>query len=120
MNKVVLSIRGKKVVARLGIGFVELAIKKDRPENNDVSNLGINRLIGRSIEFAAEISGEENPIPMGDLYDWIDEVGIHSDEYKAVVSSFEKAFVDSMQNHIEQEEKPVKKLPVKKKATKNG
>lgn len=119
MNKVILEINGKKIEARLGIGFIELAIKKDKPENNDVSNLGMNRLIARAIEFGAEMRDEDNPMPLGDIYDWVDEVGIHSKEYQDVAKKFEKAFVASMQNHLEQPKEKEAKT-VKKKATKNG
>lgn len=119
-----LTIKGKEYEPKFGIGFMERAIKEDQPENNDIMQLPTQRLMYHALAYADERNQIEPQLTKFDVFDYLDEIGLGSEEVK----SFQVAFFNSMRVHLPDEEskkaidKIVKALTPeqKKKASKSG
>lgn len=124
MNKIKLTIAGKKYDAYFGIGFMQKAIKEERPEESNIMNIPTYPLMAHAIAYGFERKGVDSPISKYDIFDWIDSVGINSDEVKSESKKFMKAFLESMKVHLPESEKEINKalkaFEEKKKVSKSG
>ena len=89
-------IKGKGYVPKLGIGFMERAIKEDQPEGQDIMQLPTQRLMYHSLAYADERNGIEPQLTKFDIFDYLDEVGLSS----APVKQFQVEFFKSMRVHL--------------------
>src|SRR5699024_2124013 len=124
MNKCYLTIAGKKYEARLGIGFMERAIKEEKPEDSNIMNIPAIPLMAHSISYGFERRGEPSTLTKYDIHDWIDEVGLQDESVTKAKDSFMRAFLESMKTHMPDAEKDIdaalKSLEQKKKVSKSG
>lgn len=96
MNKIELKINGESREARFGIGFIQRATEKELPEDNNIMNIETPKLIYHALAYADERIGLTPKNTIYDVYDYIDSVGLNSDEYKF----FQAAFLGSMKVHL--------------------
>ena len=124
MNKVNLTINGKKYEAHVGIGFMELAIKAEKPDDSNIMNISTFPLMYHAISYAFLRKEKECPITKYDTYDWVDEKGLQSAEVEKAKDDFMKVFLESMKTHMPDASKGIDEainaLDKKKKVSKSG
>lgn len=106
MNYVQLNLGGKDRSAKLGLGFLEKAMKG---ENLSIQELFqkieseaftfLPTLLYYSLAYNCDRAKQTVDFEKEDVFDWIDEVGINSDEFK----KFQIAFFQSIKVHLPEE-----------------
>lgn len=91
-----LKINGVEYEPKFGIGFMERAIKEDKPEGEDIMQLPTQRLMYHALAYADERNGIEPRLTKYDIFDYLDEVGLSSPEVK----HFQREFFNSMRVHL--------------------
>ena len=91
-----IKIKGVEYEPKFGIGFMERAIKEDQPEGQDIMQLPTQRLMYHALAYADERNGIEPRLTKYDIFDYLDEVGLGSED----VRSFQIAFFNSMRVHL--------------------
>ncbi len=103
MNYIKLNIGGKERGAKLGLGFLEKALKGEkigvqelflRVEQEALTFLP--KLLFYSLAFNCERANEKIDFDIYDVMDWVDEIGINSDEFK----KFQISFYESIKTHL--------------------
>jgi len=95
-----ITIKGKDYEPKFGIGFMERAIKEDQPDNQDIMQLPTQRLLYHSLAYADERNGIEPQLTKYDIFDYLDEVGLNSEDIKL----FQVDFFKSMRVHLPDDE----------------
>ena len=95
-----ITIKGKEYEPKFGIGFMERAIKEDQPDNQDIMQLPTQRLLYHSLAYADERNGIEPQLTKYDIFDYLDEVGLNSEDIKL----FQVDFFKSMRVHLPDDE----------------
>lgn len=95
-NKVSINIGGKKRTCRLGLGFMEASLEAEQPDNNDITQVSTVRLLYHSLVYAVNRNEKEPDFDLYDIFDWVDEIGLHSPEIK----KFQIAFFESLKVHM--------------------
>lgn len=103
MNYIKLQLGGKERGAKLGLGFLRKVIEHEKIDMQTIFTnfekdtlMFLPKLIFYSLAYNCERSNEKVDFKLGDVYDWIDDVGINSDEVVKYVS----AFAESVKVHF--------------------
>ena len=111
MNKIELLIGGKSRPVKLGLRFLENVTTSEGITIVDVFTKFESEtlfFLPKLIYYAINTANPDT-LTLDDVYDWVDEIGIASEEIKPFII----AFADSMKVHIPQEDEKVGKQKAK-------
>ena len=112
MNKIELLIGGKSHPVKLGLRFLENVTTSEGITIVDVFTKFESEtlfFLPKLIYYAINAANPDT-LTLDDVYDWVDEIGIASEEIKPFII----AFADSMKVHIPQEDENVGKQKAKR------
>lgn len=99
-NQHKIKIAGKERIAHFGLGFVERVIEKESPEDNDIMQVSTAKLLFHALAYTDDREERSVQLKYYDVIDFLDEVGLHSEEVK----SFQASLFKSLKNHLPTEE----------------
>lgn len=95
-NSVKIKIHGKTRTAKLGLAFMRKAISEELPKDDNILNISTDKLLYHALAMDDIANDREVEFNHIRVCDYIDTVGLFSDEVKA----FQKAFFESMEVHM--------------------
>ncbi|WP_126654124.1 hypothetical protein [Chryseobacterium aureum] len=115
-NYIRINIGGKERGAKLGIGFLKQITEAEKIDLTELfvkaeseTLLFLPVMIFHSISYNDKIAGNEVDYTQDDVYDWVDEISIQSEE----IQTFSKAWIESIKVHMPKTEDEGKKTPQK-------
>lgn len=123
MNYIKLKLGGKERGAKLGLLFLENALKAQNMNIQELvkefeeRNLFFTpKLIYHSLVTNCQLSGQEVDFTIEDVYDWVEEDGVGNEEsalvtfVNAFAESMKKIFPDDIKESNEGKQKPTKRV----------